>query len=286
MQIKPCASTLFCSFLLLSGFNTGVAAQEAKPVTSTVVDTQSTKSVSSTKVGSQESQPLDPIVVAEQDAKPVDPYEKFNRIIFQLNEAVDILAFKPAATLYNAIIPKPLGKGVLNFFRNLELIPTIINDVLQASFYQAANDTWRLGVNSTIGIGGLFDVATPIGLAYNYEDVGLTFAKWGYKNSNYLVLPIVGASTVRDGIGWPLYYGITVYPYIPSTDIRSTLLATDFISRRARILHYQDVVERASLDKYAFLRNAYLQGRAHKIEQNAQAGHFYSEKVMAPEDAG
>ncbi|MDR3491604.1 MAG: VacJ family lipoprotein [Gammaproteobacteria bacterium] len=217
-------------------------------------------------------------VAAAEEARSIDPYEKYNRFMFQINEAFDILVLKPAATLYNTIMPKPLNKGVNNFFKNLELIPTVINDVLQANLYQAANDTWRFGVNSTVGIAGFFDFATPIGLTYNYEDIGLTFAQWGYKNSNYLVLPLIGASTIRDGIGWVPYYYITVFPYIKSRDLRYEMIGAGILVLRAEFLRYRDVEEQAAFDKYVFMRDAYLQRRAHRIAINAQGGKLRAEQ--------
>ena len=207
---------------------------------------------------------------------PDDPYEPFNRVMFTFNDKLDKFVLKPIATLYNKIIPKPLTKGISNFFSNVDTVPTVANDVLQANFYQATSDAWRLVINTTVGILGFFDVATTVGLEYNYEDLGLTFARWGVTSSNYLVLPFLGPSTVRDAIAWPINYEyLTIYPYITPVSARYELYFTNLISKRADYLHYNDVMEQATLDKYVFMRNAYMQRRAYLIERNKQLGDPY-----------
>lgn len=200
-----------------------------------------------------------------------DPHEKLNRIVYGFNDVVDRAVLKPVASLYNKIIPKPLNKGLSNVFTNIDTIPTVINDLLQGNFYQTFNDAWRLGINTTVGLGGFFDVATEVGLPYNYNDLGLTFAKYGWRSSNYLVLPFVGPSTVRDGIAWPINFQyLTLYPYIKNKPIRYSLYGTSIVSKRANALRYEGIMDEAALDRYVFMRDAYLQSRNHKIEANAQ----------------
>jgi phospholipid-binding lipoprotein MlaA len=219
---------------------------------------------------------------ATQHAKPVnpiDPYEPFNRVMYSFNDLVDKTVLKPTATLYVKIVPKPVTKGIGNFFSNVDTVPTIANDLLQANFYQATSDSWRLIINTTIGIGGFFDVATNMGLEHNTEDLGLTFARWGYKHSNYLVLPFLGPLTVRDALAWPINYEfLTVYPYVNPVRTRYIIYGISLVSKRADLLHYQDVFQQAAIDKYAFMRNAYLQRRAYLIERNNQLSDPYIEK--------
>ena len=216
----------------------------------------------------------DPSVTATLDALPVsepvkDPLEKFNRAMFTFNDKLDIYLVKPIATFYNAIIPKPLNQGIHNVFLNIGNLPNIANDILQFNFYQMANDMWRLGINTTIGIGGLFDIAGRMGLEPYENDFGLTLASWGYKNSSYLVLPFLGPNTIRDGIGIPVdYYVFSIYPHIKPYKTRYAILGLYVIDRRAQLLQYQTVMEEVSLDKYVFVRNAYMQRRVYKIEQN------------------
>ncbi len=210
---------------------------------------------------------------------PQDPYEKFNRVMFRFNDLLDKIILKPVAKLYNKIVPKPIVKGISHIFSNIDTIPTIANDVLQFNLYQATSDTWRLAINSTIGIAGFFDVATEMGLESNYEDLGLTFARWGWKNSNYLVVPFLGPSTVRDGIAWPIDYQLfTIYPYIRDVRDRYILYGFSLVSKRAELLRFQSVMEQAAIDRYAFLRDAYTQRRAYLIDRNERLGDPYIEK--------
>lgn len=208
-----------------------------------------------------------------------DPYEKFNRVMFKMNDVMDTVLFRPVATLYIKIVPKPLSKGFSNFFNNLDTISTVLNDILQANFYQATSDFWRLFINSTIGLLGFLDIATDIGLEQNKEDFGLTMAQWGYKDSNYLVLPFLGPGTIRDQIGWMLNYQyFSAYPYIYPISTRYQLYAGSVVVRRAELLHYQGLFDQAALDKYTFMRDAFLQRRNYLIERNKQLNNPYLEK--------
>jgi len=221
---------------------------------------------------------------AGDDEPPVldtkkDPYERFNRVMYDFNDFLDNAVLKPVATFYNAVMPKPLNKGIKNFYSNIDTIPTVFNDVLQGNIYQASSDGWRLAINSTIGILGFFDFAADMGLDPNLEDFGLTLARWGYTDSNYLVLPFFGPSTPRDAIGLPVdYYIFSIYPYIKPPIRRYEVYGLGVIARRADLLSYQNVLEQASIDKYAFLRDAYLQRRAYLIQRNKELGDPYLQK--------
>ena len=214
---------------------------------------------------------------AVEEVKPAasakDPYETFNRHAFALNDRLDRAILKPIAKSYQFVMPKVGQKGVHNFYSNLRLIPSFLNDLLQANILQAASDGWRFLINSTIGIGGFLDVATYMDLPAHTNDVGLTFAKWGYENSNYLVIPFWGPSTVRDAIGLIPYYYITVYPYVYDYASNKAwywgLLAFDIIDMRSQLLDLDTVAKEAAIDPYAFQRNAYLQHRASLIGGSA-----------------
>lgn len=212
------------------------------------------------------------LALGEPPAAEKDPYQGFNRAMFTFNDKLDIYFLKPIATFYNKVMPKPLNKGVHNVFENINTVPTIANDVLQANFYQASSDFWRLAINTTIGIGGLFDMAERMKLEPYQNDFGLTLARWGYTDSNYLVLPFFGPNTLRDGlIGLPVdYFAFSLYPYLEPPSFRYQVYVLGVIDRRAQLLKFQDVVDEASYDKYVFVRNAYLQRRAYQIEQNNQ----------------
>ncbi len=238
----------------------------------------STPKTETTAMTDKTETPANPDDQPELDTKK-DPYEPFNRVMYNFNDFLDNAVLKPVATFYNKIMPKPLNKGIKNFYANIDTIPTVINDALQGNFYQTASDSWRLIINSTVGILGFFDVATATGLEPNKEDFGLTLAQWGYKNSNYLVLPFFGPSTPRDAIGLPVdYYAFSIYPYIKPPIRRYELYGLGVVARRADLLSFENVLEQASIDKYAFLRDAYLQRRAYLIQRNKELGDPYLEK--------
>ena len=202
-----------------------------------------------------------------------DPYEGLNRAVFTFNDFVDNAVLKPLATLYQTIIPSPISQCVTNFYNNIRTIPTIANDVLQLHLYQALNDSWRLGINTTIGIGGLFDVATKMGLPIYKNDFGLTLARWGYSSSNYLVIPFFGPGSFRDLVGLPVdYYLFSIYPRINPERDRFAIYGLGVIDRRAQLLKFQNVLEEAALDEYVFIRNAFMQRRSFELEQNQQMG--------------
>ncbi len=216
---------------------------------------------------------------ADEPIKPnsIDPYENYNRHAYKMNKKLDQLIFKPVATLYKNVTPSPLRKGVNNFFSNLSQIPTVINDILQANFPRAGRDLARFAINSTIGLGGFIDIATCAGIEKNPQDFGLTLGRWGYTSSNYFVLPILGPSTIRDTINWPIYYEMTIYPFIPDDALRNALLGLNFIDARTQLLDLDPVIEQ-SFDPYVFERDAYLQRRNYLIRKNLGL----SDKEAAP----
>jgi phospholipid-binding lipoprotein MlaA len=217
---------------------------------------------------------------AEAIPEVKDPLEHFNRSVFSFNDKVDTYILKPIATFYNMIMPKPLNQGVHNFFLNINNLPNIANDILQFNFYQMANDLWRFGVNTTIGIGGLFDIGSRIGLMPYSNDFGLTLAKWGYQNSTYVVLPFFGPYTIRDALGLPVdYYVFSIYPHIHPRRTRYAIYGLGVIDKRAQYLQFQELMDEASIDKYVFTRNAYLQRRAYQIDENHHLS--YSDKLPA-----
>lgn len=204
-----------------------------------------------------------------------DPFMSFNRVMLDFNERVDITILRPIATLYNIIIPKPLNQGINNFFNNLHNLTNIPNDLLQLHFGQAFNDAWRLLINTTIGVGGLFDVAARMDLPLYSNDFGLTLARWGLKEAPYIVWPFWGPSTLRDGIGNITdYYLFSIYPHVYPTRARYALYGLSVVDRRAQILQLQPLFDEAIYDKYFFMRHVYLQGRAAQIEKNLRLGYY------------
>lgn len=201
----------------------------------------------------------------------IDPYEKFNRQMFGFNRAIDKILIKPLAQTYNFILPNFAQKGVSNFFSNLNEIPSMANDILQLDAEQTASNLWRFIINSTVGIGGLFDVATKLGLKPRANDLGLTFAKWGAKNTPYLVLPILGSSTIGDTVALPLNYEFfTIWPKMRSQRWAMALLGVDLISLRTMLLPSDKIIDQA-FDPYVAVRNAYLQHRYYQLQEHSIA---------------
>ena len=200
----------------------------------------------------------------------VDPYENFNRVIFAFNQDIDHLIYRPVSKIYRGITPRPLRKGVTNFFDNVGELTTMPNDLLQGKVKYVFLDFWRFVVNSTFGVGGLFDVATKWGLKKHYNDFGMTLAYWGGKaNSPYLQIPFLGPSTFRDGLGLAFDYGMSPYPYLPS-EWQYSLQGVNLINIRTQLLPTDKLVDNA-FDPYIFVRNAYLQHRRAAIIANNQS---------------
>jgi phospholipid-binding lipoprotein MlaA len=201
----------------------------------------------------------------QKGPNPEDPYESINRKTYQFNTIIDAIFIKPPARLYKAIVPTPIRTGVNNFYNNITLIPTIANDLLQAEWHHAENDMGRLLVNSSIGIGGLIDVASQVNIPLHNNDLGLTFARWGDKKSPYIVIPLLGPSTIRDGMGVLFEYPLmTPYPLIHNDTLLYSLLGLHYIDLRAQFLNTEQLIDDA-FDKYSFVRDAYLQHRRAQI---------------------
>jgi phospholipid-binding lipoprotein MlaA len=216
-----------------------------------------------------------------QNEQIKDPYEKFNRIMFDFNDAIDECCLKPTAKLYKKIVPRPLKKGIHHIFQNLHGGSIILNDLLQANFYQATSDSWRFIINSTLGIGGFFDIASDIGLPHNQTNFGITLAKWGYKESNYIVLPFWGPSTIRDAIGLPVDYFTSIYPYVP-VDQRNFAGSIEILDLRAQALRFEEVYETLAIDPYLFSRDAYLQHTDYLIKRSYELDNPYTQKKTEP----
>lgn len=193
--------------------------------------------------------------------------EHINRVTYNFNDKMDKVFFQPLASFYNKFFPQLLRQAITNFFSNIDNFSTLNNDILQLNLHNSINDSWRFVINSTVGLLGLIDISSRLGIKAHHEDFGLTLARWGYKNSSYIVLPLFGPSTMRDIIGWPIdCLFFSVYPYIHDTRWRYSLYGISMLDRRSKLLQYQHVVDDLVLDKYIFTRNAYLQHRSAQIK--------------------
>ena len=201
---------------------------------------------------------------------PIDPFENINRRTYKFNTAFDATMLKPPTKLYKAILPNFVRSGINNAFNNLLMIPTIVNDLLQAEGEYAIKDTWRFLINSTVGIAGIVDVAASnFKLPPHSNDFGLTFAKWGNKQSPYIILPLLGPSTLRDGIGMVFESLLTPYPYFLDDLTTYAILGVRTIDLRAQALTAEHLLAQ-SFDEYTFVRDAYLQYRNAQVNGNQQ----------------
>lgn len=198
----------------------------------------------------------------------VDPYESVNRNIFEFNDTVDGYVAKPISDAYKWVTPQFIQTGIFNFFNNLKNVNNIINDVLQAKFEQSAEDTGRLLINSTIGLGGLVDVAQDMGLKQNEEDFDQTFAVWGIPEGPYMVLPLLGPTTLR-GIPGAIFDAAAS----PTTYTGFPVQLVSLLNTRANAQSSLDMVQEGALDPYVFIREGYLQSREHLITDGKKQAH-------------
>jgi phospholipid-binding lipoprotein MlaA len=202
-----------------------------------------------------------------------DPLEPINRAVFEFNEVVDDNILEPVAKTYKYITPDPIETGVSNFFSNLGEVSTIANDVFQFKFKQAGYDFLRFSINTTIGVFGIFDVATSVGLNKNKEDFGQTLGYWGVPQGPYLVLPFFGSSSFRDAPG--LYADRQISPVEQLHNKEELALDTlSIIDIRAGLLRATKILDTAAKDKYIFIRESYLQKRESMINDGKSEEDF------------
>jgi phospholipid-binding lipoprotein MlaA len=199
---------------------------------------------------------------ATAGGNPDDPLEGYNRAMFGFNDSVDKAIIKPVASGYKAVVPAFARTGVSNFFSNLGDVWIGINNVLQGKLGEGASDFGRFAINTTVGVLGLFDVASGAGLEKHNEDFGQTLGRWGVGSGAYVVLPLFGPSSVRDGFGLLAvdWQGDPVY-YVGNVPTRNELYALRLVDTRAGLLDASRLMEEAALDRYAYVRGAFLQRR-------------------------
>lgn len=198
-----------------------------------------------------------------------DPLEGINRGIYKFNDVTDKAIFKPVATAYKAVAPAPVRTGVNNFFSNLGMLTTTLNDLLQFKFAYAFTDAGRFVINSTFGLAGFIDLASKDKIEKRKEDFGQTLGYWGVGSGAYLVLPFLGPSSLRDATGLIVDSAtsdpITYTRNIGEIRLNNQLRAAQFIDKRTELLVVNDLIDEASLDPYAFMRDAYLQKRVNQV---------------------
>ena len=210
---------------------------------------------------------------------PRDPLEPLNRATFSFNKMVDRAVLKPLAQGYEYIMPAPANKGVTNFFNNLDDIRSALNNLLQFKIGRAFSDVGRVAVNTTVGILGLIDVASNMNLPRYGEDFGQTLGVWGVGPGPYLVLPLLGPSSGRDSIGLVVDWYTDPITHINDDPWRWRLRGLNLVDTRAGLLNASRVLEEASLDPYAFIRDAYLQRRQSLVFDGNPPEEFESEDL-------
>lgn len=198
-------------------------------------------------------------------SNPRDPFERFNRGVYQFNEQLDRAILKPVAEGYRAVLPPFVRQSVSNVFSNLNDVRVGLNNALQGKFTTAYSDFGRVFINSTLGVLGLFDIASEAGIEKHDEDFGQTLGRWGVREGPFLMLPLFGPSTVRDFAGLGVDYVTDPVTYVDPSRSQNQLTGTRLVNRRAELLEAKKVLESAALDEYEFLRDAYLQRRHNLI---------------------
>ena len=196
---------------------------------------------------------------------PRDPFEAFNRKSLQFNESVDALVLKPVATVYRQKVPPLVRTGVSNFFGNLSDGWSFVNSALQFKFQNAAENFMRLNVNTFFGLGGILDIASDLNIERHREDFGQTLGRWGVPAGPYIMLPLLGPSTLRDSLSLTFDRRGDPVHYVKSFDTRYELYGLRAVNQRSNSLRVGTVLEEAALDKYTFIRDAHLQRRRAEI---------------------
>jgi phospholipid-binding lipoprotein MlaA len=198
-------------------------------------------------------------------ANPRDPWEGYNRTMTRFNDSVDRAVLKPVATGYTKVVPSPVRTGVSNFFGNLGDMWSFVNNVLQADAEGALYSFWRVAVNTTFGLGGVLDWASEMRLDRHRKDFGLTLGRWGVPPGPYLVLPVLGPSTLRDTVGLPVDIWGNPAGYISNVPVRNSLYVLRTVDTRAQLLGATNLMSQAALDPYSFTRDAWLQKRRNDV---------------------
>ena len=198
---------------------------------------------------------------------PIDPLEPFNRSVYRFNDAVDRSVLRPVATAYRDALPLMVRTGVSNFFDNLADVRNLANHVMQLKLQNSAETFMRLNVNTIFGLGGLLDIASEAGIERHREDFGQTLGRWGVPTGPYIVLPLLGSSTVRDAAALPVDRYSDALTAVHDIGARNSLYGLRAIDDRASFLRASQMLDDAALDRYSFTRDAYLQRR-----RNAMSG--------------
>lgn len=217
------------------------------------------------------------------NANPQDPLEPFNRGVYQFNDAVDTAVLKPVATAYRDAVPRLVRQGVGNFFGNLQDVWSVVNNALQLKGQGTSDSVGRVLVNTLIGVGGVFDVASDLGIEKQTKDFGLTLGYWGVGPGPYVVLPFLGSSTLRDTVALPVDSQGDLVAGVAHVPTRNSALALRIVDQREGLLQASEMLDRIALDKYAFVRDAHLQRRRSAVYDGNPPEEDFLDAAPAPQ---
>ncbi|QWD85406.1 VacJ family lipoprotein [Polynucleobacter asymbioticus] len=218
-------------------------------------------------------------IPAGVEPSPHDPWEPFNRSVFEFNEGLDAYLLKPVVAGYRFVLPEFVRDGIYNFFSNYSDIYTALQNLLQGKPGDAFSDLMRVVVNTTFGLGGLIDMATPGGLPKHKEDWGQTFGVWGIPSGPYVVLPFFGPSSVRDTFGTAAdMESDYLFRLLPDVALRNSITGLRVVNARNTYYEAGDLLDGAAIDKYSFMRDAYIQRREYQINEGREG----EETLMPP----
>ncbi len=222
---------------------------------------------------------------------PRDPMENFNRAMFRFNDKADEKVLRPVAKAYQKVTPSFVQNGIGNFFGNIGDVWTSVNNLLQGKIGDGLSDFMRVTVNSVFGLGGVLDVASEAGIPKHKEDFGQTMGRWGVPPGAYLVLPLLGPATVRDAAGLPIDSKGDLWRYKSPVRWRNVGAVVRLVDQRAALLSASDLLEAASLDRYEFVRDGFLQRRQNKVyddgdltKRSLVPGWFFDSKMQSSDD--
>lgn len=204
--------------------------------------------------------------VPEEYRDPRDPWQPYNRAMFKFNTDFDNAFVKPAAQAYQKITPEPVNRGITNFFANIADATSAVNNLLQFKLARTGSDISRVLVNTTVGVLGIFDVATNMGIQSYKEDFGQTLGYWGFANGPYFIMPVIGPSTVRDTFGFAGDVLLDPFFSVKKEEIYWGFVGLRLVDKRAGLLTASEIFEEAAIDRYSFVRDAYLQKRANEVK--------------------
>ena len=208
-----------------------------------------------------------------------DPLEPMNRAVFRFNDRLDKIVMQPVARAYRAVLPTGLRNVISNVFSNVGEVFNVANNLLQGKPVETAESFMRFTINTVFGLGGTIDIASPMGLNPHKQDFGVTLGVWGIPAGPYLVLPLLGPSSLRDTVGTAAHFTVDPINNYPNLPVRNTVSGVRLVSARANLLDAGKLLDEAALDKYSFVRDAYLQRRNYQVKGDVAADKEDSEKM-------